>query len=131
MILYNISEVTDKTIHYFSLITLRGRRTTHAYSLLSPSPIHVQIHSLTRTQTHVCTHTHAQVQTYIRTHLRALTLVIVPFTPLQSLSRLPLAFSRIDKVARTFPFLSFTFRCTVSRLWRLAFVPHFVESSRD
>lgn len=64
MILYNIGEVTDRTIHYFSFITLRGRRTTHAYSLLLSSFIHPRVH----TPTHTYTHVHTYTRTYSKTH---------------------------------------------------------------
>jgi len=90
MILYNIGEVTDRTIHFFFSITLRGRRTTHAYSLLSSSLIHIRNHTHAHIRTHIFKHTLVFIYYWA--------LLIIPFILLQSLSHFHLAFSRIDKV---------------------------------
>lgn len=116
MILYNIGEVTDRTIHYFSLITLRGRRTTHAYSLLPPSHIRVHIHSYTH------------IQTFVLIYVYNRSPIIISFILLQSLSHFrestkpPELFliSRQLAVAASRPAISRSaFRTSSIRIWRL------------
>lgn len=120
MILYNIGEVTDRTIHYFSLITLRGRRTTHAYSLLPPSHIRVHIHSYT--------HIHTRIQTFVLIYVYNRSPIIIPFILLQSLSHFrestkppePFLISRQLAVAASRPAISRSaFRTSSIRIWRL------------
>lgn len=79
MILYNIGEVTDRTIHYFSFITLRGRRTTHAYSLFLPSFIHTRVH--THTYTHNTQHPYSSTYTHSSNYaIYSATVSFAPFS---------------------------------------------------
>lgn len=122
MILYNIGEVTDRTIHYFSLIILRGRRTTHAYPLLPLSLIRIWVH------------THAYVHTRIFHHTPVFIYAPSPNYSIYSATVSFVLSSRIFASRQSRPNVlspSRYFPSRSSRPRRLAFVSRFVDSSRD
>lgn len=121
MILYNIGEVTDRTIHYFSLIILRGRRTTHAYPLLPLSLIRIWVH------------THAYIHTRIFHHTPVFIYAPSPNYSIYSATVSFVLSSRIfaSRQSRSNVLSVSLFPVAVPRPQRLAFVSRFVDSSRD